>query len=136
MARRGIKAAVDGVILSFVCAAVHGVHERAGQAPLPAACLPGQGLDLRACALGARDCTRLGKDMPRRLTVLTVGYLTEEGNLRRAANEDENGVAHGARKLPGIREVPMSKGPRTDRAYVPSAHRKALQDRGNLGLGR
>ena len=70
------------------------------------------------------------------LTVLTVGHLTEEGNLRRVANEDENGVAHGARKLPGIREVPMSKGPRTDRAYVPSAHRKALQDRGNLGLGR
>ena len=91
---------------------------------------------MRACALGAHDCTRLGKDMPRRLTVLTVGYLTEEGNLRRVANEDENGVAHGARKLPGIREVPMSKGPRTDRAYVPSAHRKALQDRANLGLGR
>ena len=99
--------------------------------------MPGQGLDLRACELGARDCTRLDKDMHRRLTVLTVGHLTEEGNLRRVANEDENnGMVHGARKLPGIREVPMSKGPRTDRAYVPSAHRKALQDRANLGLGR
>jgi NIMA (never in mitosis gene a)-related kinase len=43
--------------------------------------------------------------------------------------EDEN---PGPRKLPGIREVPPSKGPRSDRAYVPSSHRQALRERGNL----
>jgi NIMA (never in mitosis gene a)-related kinase len=44
-----------------------------------------------------------------------------------SASDEEN-----PRKLPGIKEVPPAKGPRSDRPYVPSAHRRALANRGNL----
>lgn len=50
--------------------------------------------------------------------------------LRRGGVTDEN--SNGPRKLPEIREFPYTKEPRADRPYIPSAHRKALQERGNL----
>ena len=56
--------------------------------------------------------------------------LAKRDDVKTRNGGDEN--ANVPRKLPEIREVPFTKEARSDRPYVPSAHRKALQERGNF----